>query len=239
VDNGVDADRVVSTNSWEGTRSVRLKDNSGTNSAMTSPGFNLSTATGFKIEFYFKATGFETAEDFWIQYKSATGNWTTIGTIIQGTHFNNNSFYLATATVPGFTPTTLGKFRIQCDASDDTDQVYVDQVIIKKITGSQLIEETMSITEVLEIPFKPIDQNDVVKLESPVVYPNPANDELNISFQGDIQSIKLMSLSGVAYKVNLQSAEDKRMNVQELAPGMYFLWIQSGDEWYPLKFTKL
>jgi len=239
VDNGVDVDRLVSTNSWEGVRSVRIKDNSGTNSAMTSPGFNLSSATGFKIEFYFKATGFETAEDFWVQYKSATGTWTTIGQIIQGTHFNNNSFYLATATVPGFTPTTLGKFRIQCDASDDTDQVFIDQVIIKKITGSQLIEETMSVTEVLDHAFKPAVQYAEANLESPVVYPNPANDELNISFQGDIQSIKLMSLSGVAYKVNLPSSMDKRLNVQELAPGMYFLWIQSGDEWYPIKFTKL
>ena len=239
VDNGVDADRVVSTNSYEGIRSVRLKDNSGASSAMTSPGFNLSDATGFKIEFYFKATGFESAEDFWVQYKSATGNWTTIGQIIQGTHFNNNSFYLATTTVPGFTPTTQGKFRIQCDASDDTDQVFIDQVIIKKITGSQLIEEYMSVAEILETPVKPTVQSDNAKLEAPVVYPNPANDELNISFQGDIQSIKLMSLSAVEYKVDMQSAVDKRLNVHELAPGMYFLWIQSGDEWYPLKFTKL
>jgi len=141
--------------------------------------------------------------------------------------------------VPGFTPTTLGKFRIQCDASDDTDQVFIDQVIIKKITGSQLIEETMAVTEVLDHAFKPAVQYAEANIESPVVYPNPANDELNISFQGDIQSIKLMSLSGVAYKVNLPSSMDKRLNVQELAPGMYFLWIQSGDEWYPIKFTKL
>jgi hypothetical protein len=239
VDGGGDAARVSSTNSWEGTYAIRLADNSGAASAMTSPGFNLSNAIGFKITFYFKAVSFESTEDFWVRYKSGTGEWITVGQIIQGTHFNNNAFYQATVIVPGFVPTTQGKFRIQCDASDDTDQVYLDQVIISKLTGSQLIKETMTITEVLEIPFQPIAQNDEPGVETLVVFPNPANEVLNISWQGEIQGLKLMSLSGVELKVSHQAAMDKQIDIHELAPGMYFLWVQSAEEWHPVKFTKM
>jgi hypothetical protein len=239
VDGGSDAARTITANSWEGSYSIKLADNSGASSAMTSPGFNLSNATGFKITFYFKALSMETGEDIWIRYKSATGTWTTVALIVSGTHFNNNSFYQATVTVPGFVPNSQGKFRIQCDASDDTDQVFIDQVVISKLTGSQLVESYVSVEEVSDVPFKPAPQEELVEVDAPVVYPNPATDVLNISFPGDIHALKLVSLSGVEYNVNPSSLNDKQIDILELAPGMYFLWIQSGDEWYPVKFTRM
>jgi len=240
VDGGADATRVNSTNSWEGSYSIRLADNSGTQSAMTSPAFNLSTnATGLEIEFYFKAVGVEAGEDFWVQYLTPAGVWVTIGQIIQGVHFNNNTFYLATVAVPGFTPNASAKLRIMCDASDNTDQVYIDKVIITKFTGTQLIRDALVVKPVVQAPPIPVVNNTSVAADELMVYPNPVTDVLNISFQSEIQAARLMSLDGREIAVSREEVSDKQLNLQHLAPGMYFLWVQSGDEWYPVKFSKM
>lgn len=207
---------------------------------MTSPPFNLSTnATGLEIEFYFKAVGVEAGEDFWVQYRNPAGVWVTIGQIIQGVHFNNNTFYLATVTVPGFTPNASAKLRIQCDASDDTDQVYIDQVIITKFTGSPLIRDGVVVKPVVQAPPIPVVNNTPVAAEELMVYPNPVTDVLNISFQAEIQAVRMVSLDGREIAVSKEEVKDKQLNLQHLAPGMYFLWVQSGDEWYPVKFSKM
>lgn len=239
VDGGVDAARVSSSYSWEGSYSIQLRDNSGTNSAMTSPAFNLSDATGLEIDFYFKAIGVEVGEDFWVLYRNPAGTWVTIAQIIQGTHFNNNVFYHATVTVPGFVPNSSAKLRIQCDASDDTDQVYIDQVTITKMTGSPLIKDGLVLKEVAELPGKPVVSTSTDIGEQIVVYPNPAKEILNISIPAEMTAIRMMSLDGVEISVSHEDVVQKQINIQQLAPGMYFLWVQSGNEWYPVKFTKM
>lgn len=241
TDGGADATRINnSSSSWEGSYSIRLTDNSGTQSAMTSPTFNLSNATGLEIEFYFKAVSMETGEDFWIQYKNGAGAWTTIGTLKAGTHFNNNTFYSVTQAVPGFIPTTAGSLRIQCDASDDSDKIFIDAVRITKIIGPALIEEGIQIKAIAVLPEEPVvitDQSD--DIAEPTVYPNPVNDVLNIAFEGEIQSIRLTSIDGKQITVSDEAAKDKQIEIHHLTTGMYFLWIQSADQWYPVKFTKI
>ena len=88
LDGGSDVTRVSSTNSYEGSYSIRLADNSGTQSAMTSPTFNLTGAAGVEINFYFRASSMETGEDFWVRYNNGSG-YTTIATFTRGTSFNN------------------------------------------------------------------------------------------------------------------------------------------------------
>jgi len=240
IDGGSDATRINNSSSaWEGVYSIRLTDNSGSQSAMTSPIFNLSDATGLEIEFYFKAVSMEAGEDFWIQYKNGSGIWTTIGQAISGTHFINNTFYAATQTVPGFVPTTAGSLRIQCDASDDTDKIFVDAVKITKFTGPALIKEGIQIKTILELPDAPVADSQIDSFAAPRVYPNPVSDVLNISFDGDIQSIRMMSIDGQQIKMSEQVVKDKQIDIHHLTTGMYFLWIESADQWYPVKFNKL
>ncbi len=240
IDGGADATRISnSSNAWEGLYSIRLTDNSGVQSSMTSPSFNLSTATGLEIEFHFKANSMETGEDFWIQYKSGSGAWTTIGQAIAGTHFNNGTFYVASVAVPGFVPTSAGSLRIQCDASDDSDKIFVDQVIITKLTGSALIKSGMTITEINEIKVVPVTQIEENIDQEIMVYPNPASDILNISFNGDIQSMRLMSVDGIEIGVSKEALIEKQIDIHRLGTGMYFLWIQSNNEWYPAKFMRM
>jgi Metallo-peptidase family M12/GEVED domain/Secretion system C-terminal sorting domain len=241
TDGGSDVARVNSANSWEGIYSIRLADNSGTQSAMTSPAFNLSDATGAEIEFHFYASSMEVGEDFWVRYNNGSG-WTTIATYIRGTNFNNSTFYVTTVTVPNFNPTTAGSFRIQCDASDNSDQIYVDQVIITKITGSNLIEPGIRIQEVSGPIVSPVGLNLNQKTdtgEELFVYPNPVNDVLNISFNGNIENIRMMSLDGKEIKVAETAVAQKQIDIYALAPGIYFLWVQSAGEWYPTRFSKM
>ncbi len=239
VDGGIDATRVNSSYSYEGSYSIQIRDNSGAQSSMTSPALNLSNATGAEIQFYFKAIGVEVGEDFWIQYKVGSGAYVTIGQLIRGTHFNNNQFYVVTLAVPNFVPNSACRFRLQSDASDDSDQVYIDQVTVTKIGGSGLIEPGIKIREVLELPKEQTSDVGLDAGQPLMVYPNPVSEVLNISFNGDIQSVRVMSLDGKQIEVGDQAASDKQIYTQALSPGMYFLWIQSGGEWYQVKFTKM
>jgi hypothetical protein len=241
LDGGSDVTRVNSTNSYEGSYSIRLADNSGTQSAMTSPTFNLSDATGLEIQFYFRAVSMEVGEDFWVRYNNGSG-YVTIASFVRGTNFNNSTFYTATVTVPNFTPTATGTFRIQCDASDNSDQIYIDQVTITKLTGSGLIQQGVVIEQVEE----PLVAPDAYRFTSTTdageelaVYPNPVRDVLNISFNAPIQQLRLVTLDGVEIKVAPTSATNKEVDIHTLSPGIYFLWVQSNGEWYPTRFSKM
>ena len=241
LDGGSDVTRVNSTNSYEGVYSIRLADNSGTQSAMTSPTFNLSDATGLEIQFYFKAVSMEVGEDFWVRYNNGSG-YVTIASFVRGTNFNNGTFYTATVTVPNFTPTTGGTFRIQCDASDNSDQIYIDQVTITKLTGSGLMQQGVVIEQVGD----PLVAPDAYRYTSATdageeltVYPNPVRDILNISFNAPIQQLRLVTLDGVEIKVATTSATNKEVDIHTLSPGIYFLWVQSNGEWYPTRFSKM
>ncbi len=240
IDGGIDADRVSSSNSWEGSYSIRLRDNSGVESAMTSPTFNLSDATGLQIQFYFRAVSMEPNEDFWVRYNNGSG-WVTIATFIRNVHFNNNTFYVTTVTVPNFNPTSTGTLRIQCDASDDTDQIYIDQVTITKLTGGAL-PEAMVLLEEVNPPIQPGDGlalQDVETGENLYVYPNPVQDELQVSFTGQVQRLRLVSMDGLEITIPQTAVEEKKIQVSKLAPGMYILWVQSAGEWHPLRFSKI
>ncbi len=239
LDGGIYAERVSGTNAWEGSYSIKLAARSGVQSAMTSPTFNLSAATGLQITFHFYAVSMETGEDFWVQYKNGSGAWVTIATFVKGTNFNNNAFYVSTVTVPNFVPTNAGTLRIQCDAGDNTDQVYIDGVTITRLNGTSMIESFID-TYVIQGPainsslLKGIDAEKILS-----IYPNPATDMLNISFDGTIQSIRIFSLEGKEDRINAINKSAQNLDISQLSPGIYFLSVQSAGEWYQTKFSRM
>ena len=113
--------------------------------------------------------------------------------------------------------------------------MFIDAVLITKMNGTELLETGMTVTPVEKTI---IDTESQVEKEI-LVYPNPAKDILHISWIGDIQSIRLMSLNGQVLKVDDGPVEDKQINIESLAPGVYFLRIESGGRWYPARFIKL
>jgi hypothetical protein len=235
IDGGPDMNRIQTTNSWEGQYSIELADNSAAQSAMTSPTFNLATAVGLKISFHFYAVSMEAGEDFWVQYKNGNGNWVTIGTYVAGTHFNNNVFYSSTITVPNFIPTTSGTLRIQCDASDNNDDVYIDAVIITRLNANAIGQPVQNMSVAGNSSNLAVHQDN----EEVFVYPNPVHDVLHISFNGDIQSARLLNINGQVIKVTEESIANKQINTASLAPGLYILWVESAGEWHPARFSKM
>ncbi len=239
VDGGIYAERVRGANAWEGLYSIRLAANGGVQSAMTSPTFNLSEATGLQITFHFYAVSMETGEDFWVQYKNGSGSWATIASYVRGTGFNNNTFYVSTITVPNFVPTTAGTLRIQCSAGDYTDQVFIDGVTITMLNDSS-INHIYGDTLLAEDPgVKPSYLNLVEAEKVLTVYPNPAQDILNISFDGTIQSVRIFSLEGKEVSINKINETGRNVDISQCSPGIYFLFVQSEGEWYQKKFCKI
>jgi hypothetical protein len=234
---------VSSTNSFEGSYSIQLADNSGAQSAMTSPVFNLSDAVGLQITFHFKAISMETGEDFWVQYKNGSGNWTTISSYVSGTHFANGNFYSASVTVPGFVPTSAGSLRIQCDASDNNDEIYIDAVTITKLNGTELIESVTTIHKVQK--SSEIQEQSINASNKLLCYPNPTNDFLNVELPSPCiegQSFKILSLTG--QQIFTHSAKPgvalQTLDVSGLPQGMYFIqMIFDGRVITTNKFVKL
>ncbi len=235
IDGGADANRVSSANSFEGQYSIRLADNSGIQSSMTSPVFNLFDAIGLEISFHYYPTSMEVGEDFLVQYKDGSNTWVTIGSYVSGTHFTNNSSHSVTIAVPNFVPTPAGSFRIQCDASDNNDQVFIDAVIITKLNGTQALEPNMNVP-VVEIPSMYHVTNEEDKVIE--LYPNPSNGILNISFPGDIQGIRVINMEGKELQIREMNAARSMIDISDLPKGIYFLSLWNNGTWRMKKFIR-
>ncbi|MCL6296187.1 M14 family zinc carboxypeptidase, partial [Jejuia spongiicola] len=117
--------------SYENDYSLRIRDNSGTASSITSETFDLTTYSNTEISFYYYPNSMEAGEDFFLQFFNGS-TWQTIKTYTSGTDFNNGSFYSDNISLDNVTYNFTGsaQFRFQCDASGNNDQIYIDQVII-------------------------------------------------------------------------------------------------------------
>ena len=73
-------------------RSIRIRDNSGTGSAMTSQAFNLTSYDSVEVKFYFYSYSMENGEDFWLRFYNGS-SWSTVGVWARGTSFENNNYY--------------------------------------------------------------------------------------------------------------------------------------------------
>ncbi len=151
VSGGVDASRVNDgTWSYAGSYSLRVRDDdaAGSASSFDSPLFDLSAYDKVDFEFFFSANSMETGEDFMIEYSSDGGtNWTTVQAYVSGVVANKDAsfenttttiFYSKTAilqdAVYSFPAGTNSRFRIRCDASEDDDEIFIDNITITGTT---------------------------------------------------------------------------------------------------------
>lgn len=121
-----------STYAHQGARAADIQDNSGVASSFYhTAGINVHTPgyTQIKVEFWFKTASMETNEDFWVQYYNGS-TWTTVASYKSGTDFSNGTFYNKTVLIDesSYTFPTGMKIRFMCDASDNNDDVYIDEV---------------------------------------------------------------------------------------------------------------
>ncbi|GAB1308224.1 hypothetical protein KH5_09070 [Urechidicola sp. KH5] len=135
-DGGGDCFRVDG-NGPNGSWSINLQDNSGNASAMTSNNIDISSYIAIDFTFDFRAVGMETGDDFWIRYFDGA-TWHTVAALSSGTDFNNDTNYTRTVSLNAssyvFSPNA--RFRIQCDAGTNNDDIYLDNIHIKGYTLS-------------------------------------------------------------------------------------------------------
>ena len=236
IDGGGDCARVSTAFSFEGSYSVRLRDNSGTRSSMTLNNIDVSPYDVIEIEFYFYPNSMENGEDFFVRYNGGSG-FTTVASYVSGTDFTNGSFFTATVTLNrnDFAFPSNASFRFQCDASANNDQVYIDQVTIRGISGSGAAT-TSRITQLGSLGTVANTGADVNG--DFMIFPNPVSgDIINVNL-GAINeaTYRIVSLTGRVVKEG--KIERNTIQISGLPLGTYILEVNDGDEITSQKFIR-
>jgi hypothetical protein len=232
IEGGNDCSRVASASSYEGSYSIRLRDNSSTSNAV-SPVLDLSGNTEVSIEFHTYASSMETGEDFFVEFFNGTA-YQVIGQYISGTDFNNGTFFTDTIILNAgsYNFNTNNRFRIRCDASGNNDLIYFDQVIISGDNATALAPAVIDHGEVLRSFTQ-------ISLDNIKLYPNPAKALLNIEIlDGEFDEITVFSsLGNVVHKA--ETGVDKlSIDVSQFASGMYFIRFVSNGLAVTKRFVK-
>ncbi|HFA51111.1 MAG TPA: T9SS type A sorting domain-containing protein [Bacteroidetes bacterium] len=240
IDGGGDCYRYSGSRSWEGNYSIRIRDNSGTKSSMTSSTYDVSSFNQLDIEFYFYPNSMEYGEDFWVRYYDGSA-WNTVAAYASGTSFNNGSFYVATVTISNanYNFPSNAKFRFQCDASSNADQIYIDAVTITGTSGGAVIAGQSGQT--IELVFTPTpmpSSYSLVEEEGIAIYPNPASDFITLRSAQEIRSAEVFSMTGALLKSVKTFEGSYEIDVDDLAPGMYIISIETADETVVKKFVR-
>jgi hypothetical protein len=132
-DGGRDCRRYTGgTHAHQGIAAINIQDNSGTSSSFFyTSGVDVQTPgyTQIEVDFWFKAVSMENGENFFVEYYDGS-TWHIIASYARGTDFNNNQFYNEIVYIDeaNYTFPTNMKIRFRCDASTNSDDVYIDEV---------------------------------------------------------------------------------------------------------------
>jgi hypothetical protein len=152
---GVDAARINdATWAFNGSYSLRVRDDDavGNASSFLSPILDMTGYDKIDFKFFFKPDSMDSThdgsgtktytEELYIEYSSDGGSsWTIIATYESGEVFRKTADFESTSTPIGYgkiatllatnhTFNTNGRFRVRCDASEDDDIVYIDDITI-------------------------------------------------------------------------------------------------------------
>jgi sucrose-6-phosphate hydrolase SacC (GH32 family) len=218
-----------------GTYCVRLRDDSAS-SIMTTDTLDLSAYKELKVDFSYYPSSMDNAnEDFWLQLSTDGGvTFTTIEEWNLNDEFLNDERYKEQVIIMGnFTSNTVLRFK--CDASDDDDFIYIDDVVIsgcetntakKSMAKAKNEEEGLSNETNKKISY--ID-----------IFPNPANEFVKVNvLRSDmgIKEIRIFDLNGgeiANYKGN--NATNFSINTRDLNTGLYVVKIITNDDKVEIK----
>jgi chitodextrinase/uncharacterized Ntn-hydrolase superfamily protein len=238
IDGGSDCRRLSTSRSFEGSYSVRLRDNTNS-SVMTLGTFDVTSYSSIEIEFYFYPNSMENGEDFWVQFHDGS-SWNTVASYARGTDFENDSFYTATAIIDGgiYNFPTNAQFRFRCDASGNQDRIYIDQITITGNSGFAPISSN-SITN-LGGAFEGFlgDEGSLYIERDLVLYPNPVKTTLNVKLYGVsyLMTYRIIDITGKV--VLIGDLSQNSIDVEKLQNGIYFMEVFDGEESMIQSFIK-
>ena len=147
ADGGSDADRRNSAGErayiHQGSAALRIRDNSGSSSSVFhAKNYNVTGYSDLRVDFWFYAISMENGEDFFLEYSSNGGSsWVIVKAYVRGQgsqdgkfYFQNNIFYFGSVFLSGAIynlNTSRARIRFRCDASDDSDSIYIDEVLFQ------------------------------------------------------------------------------------------------------------
>ena len=221
-----------------GVRCVRLRDNSGVSSSMTTDALDLSSYDEVTFEFVFIANSMENGEDFWLQY-STGGGYSTVANYVSGGSFTNGNYYQGTMVIPGpFTSNTT--FRVLCDASANNDQVYIDDVVItgcKNGPSARLADPSLNETTIEE-------KADVSILSNVNLYPNPTDGRLNVEMElNQDADVEFMVIGMTGKTVFTQSTNKSEglnkvtFDMNDVPSGIYMMNVITNQEVMTKRFV--
>jgi hypothetical protein len=113
----------------QGSKAVNLQDNTST-SVVSTPNLALSGYSGIKVAFsYYPYSMDNSNEDFLLQISTDGGShYTTVEEWSLNDEFVNGNVYSDTVTITGYTLTNNTRIRFRCDAGDNNDDVYLDEI---------------------------------------------------------------------------------------------------------------
>ena len=131
-DGGSDA-RLLNNNAYSqsGSYVAEIRDNSNSRSSIFTDAFDLSDYTTLKVDYHFYSRSMENGEDFLVELHNGS-SWQVIAQYARGTHFDNDSTYIDSIEVSSadFDFDNQAKLRFRCDASGNSDWIYIDDVVI-------------------------------------------------------------------------------------------------------------
>ena len=235
IDGGSDAFRYSGGRSYEGSYSIRLRDNTNS-STMTLGTFDLTSHNSVDVEFYFYPNSMETGEDFWLQFYDGS-SWNTVAAWASGSSFSNNQFYTTTVTISSseYNFPTNAQFRFRCDASANADRVYIDAVTIIADASSGVLGGDR--VTALGTPNGFVDDDGLDIDGDFLMYPNPVSSTLNVRLlePSGAETYRIVNMLG---QVVDQGTLGQTIDVSRLQAGMYILEINEGEEIVTERFIK-
>ena len=205
-----------------------MRDNT-SSSTMTTDNLDLSGFEELTIDFSYYPRSMESGEDFWLQVSTNGGSsYTTVATWAQGTDFSNNSRFNESVTLTSGFAASNARLRFRCDASSNSDYVYIDDVVISGCsngTSSVIVSNRGVQTELMEA----FDFSDLT------VYPNPVRNLLNIQNLPADARVRLVSLTG---QVLGDFVGRSQFDVSGMVPGLYLLQVTVDEETRVFKISK-
>ncbi len=236
IDGGSDCYRINSSRSFDGNYSIRIRDNSGAASAMTSSNYDVTAYDNLEVKFNFYSYSMETNEDFWLQYYNGS-SWQTVQTFVSGTDFSNNVFTEATVNISSSTYnfSVNTQFKFQCDASSNSDAIYIDNVIITATSG--VVAKNFSTNSIIPLGKEVGFNEELIEIEGTRLYPNPAANnhtllrtELDIEDDSVDVQITVVNIQGRLMKrILLDEVQNEffehHIDLSNLKNGLYFVNI--------------
>jgi len=246
-DGGSDARRATNDAAFanSGIYTVRLRDNSSSSHTRTDP-LDLSNFEEITVDFSFITLSMDNiTENFTLAVSFNGGaSFTTVGRWRESVEFENEIRYFEQVNIPGpFTASTILQF--ECDASTNSDWVYLDDIVITGCTTGGTSGLVVSNESSLNLAPSAVTEfsgtEDTLKekrfgeLAEVVVFPNPTRNEINIKNLPADATIQLFDLNG-------RLLEDRkyvdRLDLTRYSTGVYILSVRTEKAIRRIKVVK-